>query len=56
MRTTAPEVHRAYGTKGFGAAEGDDAYVQDFLLKKERSCAATQSRATSAPPRESPPP
>ena len=36
MRATVPEVHRAYGITGCGAAVGDDAYVQDFLLQKER--------------------
>jgi len=36
MRATVPEVHRVYGIKGCGAAVGDGAYVQDFLLQKER--------------------
>ena len=36
MHATVPEVHRAYGITGCGAAVGDDAYVQDFLLQKER--------------------
>ena len=36
MRATIPEEHRAYGITGCGAAVGDDAYVQDFLLQKER--------------------
>ena len=40
IRTTVPEVWRAYGTKGCGAAVGDDAYVQDFLSRRSGSCAA----------------
>ena len=36
MRATVPEVRRAYGITGYGAAAGDDAYVLDFLLQKER--------------------
>ena len=36
MRANAPEVHRACGTTGCGAAVGDDANVQDFLLQTER--------------------
>ena len=36
MRAAVPEAHRAYGITGCGAALGDDAYVQDFLLQKER--------------------
>ena len=42
MRATVPEVHRAYGITGCGAAVGDGAYVQDFLLQKERELCSDQ--------------
>jgi len=35
MRAGVPEEHRAYGITGCGAAVGDDAFVEDFLLKKQ---------------------
>ena len=36
MRAAVPEVHRACGITGCGAAFGDDAYVKDSPLQKER--------------------
>jgi len=42
MRATVPEVHRAYGITGCGAAVSDGAYVQDFLLQKERELCGDQ--------------
>ena len=36
MRAAVPEVRQAYGITGCEAAVGDGAYVQDFLLQKER--------------------
>ena len=30
-----PEEHRAYGIIGCGAATGDDAFAQDFLIKEQ---------------------
>ena len=35
MREGTPEGHRAYGIIGCGAAVGDDAFIADFLLRKQ---------------------
>ena len=49
MRATVPEEHRAYGTTGRGAAVAMTPTSKTSSSRRSGSCAATQSRATSAP-------
>jgi len=46
LRAAVPEEKRAYGIKGCGAAVGDDAFVEDFLLQQERELCGDQVTGT----------